>query len=58
MNSLKKYDEDQVFQNKEVQSSEQRNIDSHNATLQDLGFGPDEEDDMQGLLFFFCLIIK
>lgn len=52
MNSLKKFDEDQVFKNKETQNLEQRSIDSHNATLQDLGFGPEEEDEMQGLQNF------
>lgn len=47
LNSIKKYDEDQTGEQKESQI-EQRPSESHNTTLQELGFGPEEEDDMQG----------
>lgn len=60
MNSIKKYDDDKVPAVKEVQSLEQHNNDSHSATLQELGFGPEEEDEMQGLLngFLNFVVIK
>uniref|UniRef100_A0A915D699 Kinesin light chain n=1 Tax=Ditylenchus dipsaci TaxID=166011 RepID=A0A915D699_9BILA len=48
LNSIKKYDEDQAGEQKENQV-EQRNNESHSTTLQELGFGPEEEDmEMQG----------
>uniref|UniRef100_A0AC34RSE3 Kinesin light chain n=1 Tax=Panagrolaimus sp. JU765 TaxID=591449 RepID=A0AC34RSE3_9BILA len=47
MNSIKKYDMDQENENKEL-PTEIRQSDTQN-TLQELGFGPDEEDEMQGL---------
>lgn len=47
MISIKKYDEDQPSDYKEGNAPEQR-PDSHAQTLQDLGFGPDEDDDLGG----------
>lgn len=47
MISIKKYDEDQPTEYKEGNAPEQR-PDSHAQTLQELGFGPEDEDDIQG----------
>uniref|UniRef100_A0A914EHC1 Kinesin light chain n=1 Tax=Acrobeloides nanus TaxID=290746 RepID=A0A914EHC1_9BILA len=47
MNSIKKFDEDQVNDNKENYAAESSRNDTH-STLQELGFGPDEEDDLHG----------
>ena len=46
MNSIKKYDTDQEGESKEP-PPEIRSADTQN-TLQELGFGPEEEDEMQG----------
>ncbi|KAE9556658.1 hypothetical protein FO519_000064 [Halicephalobus sp. NKZ332] len=48
MNSIKKYDTDQESENKEA-PPEIRSSDTQN-TLQELGFGPEEEDEMQGAM--------
>jgi hypothetical protein len=51
MNSIKKYDEDLPADrtDKDGEHSEQQRppSDVPNSTLQDLGFGPDEDDDLQ-----------
>ena len=47
LNSIKKYDEDQPADYNAANAQEAPS-DAHSQTLQDLGFGPDEEDDMQG----------
>jgi kinesin light chain len=50
MNSIKKFDEDlpELVDKDSEQAEQQRPAsDVHNSTLQDLGFGPDEEDDLQ-----------
>ncbi|KAI6185300.1 Kinesin light chain [Aphelenchoides besseyi] len=47
MLSIKKYDEDQPSDYKEANPQEQR-PDSHSQTLQELGFGPEDEDEMNG----------
>lgn len=50
MNSIKKFDEDlPELADKEGEQAEQQRpaSDVHNSTLQELGFGPDEEDDLQ-----------
>ncbi|KAF7634650.1 hypothetical protein Mgra_00005898 [Meloidogyne graminicola] len=52
MNSIKKFDEDlQECADKDGEQSEQQRpaSDVHNSTLQELGFGPDEEDDLQSI---------
>ena len=52
MNSIKKFDEDlpELVDKDGEQSEQQRpSSDVHNSTLQELGFGPDEEDDLQSL---------
>ncbi|KAH7698985.1 kinesin light chain-like isoform X3, partial [Aphelenchoides avenae] len=48
MNSIKKYDEDQPGTDVKTENEQRHDASSHNTTLQDLGFGPDEEDEMQG----------
>lgn len=60
LNSIKKYDDDQTSESKDSQTTEQRGNECHNTTLQELGFGPDEDDDMQSnnLRIFTSLIIK
>lgn len=47
MASIKKYDEDQPNDYKETSTQEQR-PDAHAQTLQELGFGPEDEDDLPG----------
>ncbi|CAD5224572.1 unnamed protein product [Bursaphelenchus okinawaensis] len=46
MNSIKKYDEDQVNEPRDV--SVHQNPENHQSTLQELGFGPEDEDEMHG----------
>jgi len=53
MNSIKKFDEDlPELADKEGDQAEQQRpaSDVHNSTLQELGFG-DEEEDLQSLFF-------
>jgi hypothetical protein len=53
MTSIKKYDEDLPERSEKDgdQHDQHRQVgEVHNSTLQDLGFGPDEEDDLQSLL--------
>lgn len=59
INSIKKYDEDLPEKTeKDGEQLEQQRVpsDVHTSTLQELGFGPDEEDDLQSSLLLFFRI--
>ena len=59
MASIKKYDEDlpadMTIKDGDQTEQSRPSGDVHNSTLQELGFGPDEEDDLQSGFYFFKL---
>lgn len=60
LNSIKKYDEDSQTggeQKNESQVESQR-VEVHNTTLQELGFGPEEEDEMQSIKIYFIIKLR
>lgn len=58
LNSIKQYDEDQSSVEQKENQVENQRAEVHNTTLQELGFGPEEEDDMQSKFLIYSIYFK